>query len=326
MAVPSEVTPLNGSRPVPLYLGSSLQRWVALFAVTFCVSFSAIVVVSWQTLQSAMVADGIFQCHGETVFLSVQALDQLSSVIQGLNLGFSVISGLAFDTFGPRTLGVVSSLVSCIGLLLMALSLTYPCAFSNGVYFAIAVAIGNAGQVVCGLAYLWLLPDHAFVVSAMNTLPFVIATIYGAAGGHLHLHHGLSGHDIFYIAAAGSLVSMGLSYMLLPSHPELVAIQSASISPSESGSEALEALSGRKDESGAHRVQGGRLPEHKARSVVPASSARGIELLRDTYTLLFHSRITTFGTLLLLQHLTSIYSAPRPKHSRNTPANHPSCP
>ena len=80
MAKPDELTPLHKTaKPDLWYLRSPVNTWTSLVLLAIGCSFAQGPLVSFQILEPAMLNDGIFQCHNESVAFATEKLDEINS-------------------------------------------------------------------------------------------------------------------------------------------------------------------------------------------------------------------------------------------------------
>lgn len=208
------------------YLRTTGRKWGALVVVAFVSCFSQIPIMAWQTLQPLMLDDGAFQCGaGDTREQAMAQLDVIFNVGLGLSAVAQLSQGLLFDAIGPRMLGVTSAICTVIGYFVLALALHYPCSYPGVIWISLLSFIAAPAQVLASNAYLYLLPENAFAVSAITNSAFVVAQAFGLAGGIMHAS-GLTSYLFFYVMSAITSIAIGVFYWLVPSQDDFSALQS----------------------------------------------------------------------------------------------------
>ena len=273
----------------PMYLGSSTERWVSLSIVTLGISFGLVPTNSWQVLQQMMLNDGIFQCEVVDGLASrndaVLTLNTIGSLVTGLNLCSGFFVGHIFDTVGPRILTATSAIISTVCFVMMGLACQFPCTMSFGLSFAIILSAG--AQSWAGYAYLWLMPEHTFVVSAVGQVAYCLASAYATAAADLNQasSNGVTAYGLYYALAVATGLSTFSCIYLVPSKAEFEELQSRVLKDaSRDGS-----------------------PE--AMPQVRNCWDQLVDRFRDVHVLLFSSKVFGWPGFFVFMHMASVYMA-----------------
>lgn len=230
--VGGESSPLLVGPPDVWFLRTPTRKWISLCCVTLAASLSQVPQMSWQTIEPMMLDDGVHQCVDGQMPTAHEnreaAIDQLNT-IYNLGLGLCAVAqlfeGLLFDVIGPRRLGMFAAVVTVVGYALMGLALQAPCELPQLLWASILAFVAAPAQALAANAYLYILSDSAFAVSAITNSAYVIAQVYGLIGGRLHISVGATSYAFFYVMAAANLLALVVYAMLLPPHSQFAALQ-----------------------------------------------------------------------------------------------------
>ena len=214
--------------------GSTALRWLSLLIVTLGCSISLMSTTAWQVIQPMLLDDGIFQCAAPNQQVAYQtAIDKLDSIgsgCLGLHQAIGFFIGPIFDRFGPRVTCTSGALLSAISMLVMALSLQFPCQFSGGMYASVLLTCTSAAQQYATYVWLWLLPEHPFLVGTVANTAYAVSSLYAAIAVDYHQagsDGALTAHAFFYGMAALTLVSSLSCWVILPPRAQFRMIQAA---------------------------------------------------------------------------------------------------
>ena len=175
---------LRGShQPLPFFLRSHTRKWAALCLLAVGSSFGQLHQMAWQTVMSHMRARGVFQCGGESEDDAIKTLDSIYNVGLGLNAVGAFFAGVLFDVVGPRRLSVLGASCSAVGYVMTAVALRFPCGTGSLLWASLLSFIAGPALVIASNAYLYILPEHMFAVSAVTNSAFVLAAAYGLVPG-----------------------------------------------------------------------------------------------------------------------------------------------
>ena len=268
------------------YLRTTSRKWASVVVVAVVSSFAQIPAMAWQTLQPLMLDDGAFQCGTGTRTFAMEQLDSIFNVGLGLSAAASLPAGLLFDVIGPRHLATLAALASMVGYLVLALALQYPCSSPGVVWISLFSFVAAPAQALAANAYLYILPENAFAVSAITNSSFVLAQAMGLVGAVLQAT-GLTSHGFFYIMSGVTGVALLVFYTLLPSHDDFSALQAEELAK-QSGAKA------------------GGPPEKPERSLTRAI-AHVRTSLYDAGTLVCRSPSFGAGGVILVIHVFALY-------------------
>ena len=117
-------------------------------------------------------------------------MDFINMIGNGAGMAFAVFIGLYVDSVGPRIIGLIGATLATLGYGLMALSMSFPCSFAIGMWGQVPLNFGGSFMVYAPLAYIYLLPDHGFTVSAIFNIAFVVADLYGSSAALIYADGG----------------------------------------------------------------------------------------------------------------------------------------